>query len=347
MRKSCLAGGPYRPVTLTGTCLHRRLGKLHRDTNQRCATQAAVSFSRAAEEAVDVLNRGHAGECGQAHFRTTTSKGAMARMKASADQGAGNPNAKEDRHFVTSVARALDVLSTFRSSSVEQGNQAIAAACGLPRSTVARLTHTLTKLGYLELDRSAGKYRLGPASLALGASALSKWNMGRVAAPLIHELAEQTGAAVALGVREKLNMVYVEVHRGSSPFVLNVDSGWRAPLGTSAIGRAYLIACDENERNRLMDELRRHDESRWASTQAGIEAAMEEFRLLGCCSSFGDWHPDVHGIAVPVDRGPSFAPMAINCGGPAFNMTREYLMETVRPRLTALRDKLEASLRYA
>src|SRR5258706_6440355 len=57
--------------------------------------------------------------------------------------------AKADRHFVNALGRGLEVLACFRHGDRMLGNQDLARACGLPKSTVSRLTNTLTKLGYL------------------------------------------------------------------------------------------------------------------------------------------------------------------------------------------------------
>ena len=64
----------------------------------------------------------------------------------------GRPNylpaarkSKEDRHFVTALARGLDVLACFRIGESTLSNQELAQRCELPKSTVSRLTMTLTK----------------------------------------------------------------------------------------------------------------------------------------------------------------------------------------------------------
>ena len=82
-------------------------------------------------------------------------------------------NIKEDRHFVTALSRGLDVLACFRSGQKLLGNMEISKRCNLPKSTVSRLTYTLTKLGYLSYLEEFGKYRLGSATLSLGSSMLS------------------------------------------------------------------------------------------------------------------------------------------------------------------------------
>ena len=71
---------------------------------------------------------------------------------------------------MTALARGLDVLACFRSGDKALGNQEIAQRCKLPKSTVSRLTYTLTRLGYLIHIEELGKYRLGTATLSLGST---------------------------------------------------------------------------------------------------------------------------------------------------------------------------------
>src|ERR1044071_7867275 len=72
----------------------------------------------------------------------------------------GRPRAKEDRHFVTALARGLEVLACFRSGDTLLGNGDLAERCRLPKSTVSRLSQTLARLGYLRHGDDVAKYRL-------------------------------------------------------------------------------------------------------------------------------------------------------------------------------------------
>ena len=96
---------------------------------------------------------------------------------------------KEDRHFVTALARGLQVLACFRSDDKALGNLEIAERCELPKSTVSRLTGTLTRLGYLYQVKASGKYRLGSATLSLGTTMLRRLDVRQIARPLMQELA--------------------------------------------------------------------------------------------------------------------------------------------------------------
>ena len=81
---------------------------------------------------------------------------------------------KTDRHFVTALARGLEVLACFRHGDRVLGNQELARRCGLAKSTISRLTYTLTKLGYLIYVEDSAKYSLGTATLSLGSAMLSR-----------------------------------------------------------------------------------------------------------------------------------------------------------------------------
>ncbi len=255
-----------------------------------------------------------------------------------------SPPDKEDRHFVTALARGLSVLSCFGSGEKMLGNLDIARRCKLPKSTVSRLTHTLTRLGYLVHLEEAGKYRLGTSTLALGSAMLARLDVRDLARPLMQELADFSKAMVSLGSRDRLSMIYVGNARSSSALTLSLDVGSRIPIATTAMGRAYLALIPEREREDIMERVRELDEVAWPAIRAGIERAMREYRETGCVSSFGEWQADVNAIAVPLRPGGGLPPMAINCGGPAFTLTKDFLLGDVRPRLIALVRQLEASL---
>ena len=257
---------------------------------------------------------------------------------------AGPMKVKEDRHFVTALARGLEVLACFRSGDKTLGNQEIAQRCKLPKSTVSRLTSTLTKLGYLIQVEESGKYRLGTATLSLGAAMLARLDVRKIARPMMQELADFSRSMVSLGTRDRLSMVYIENCRSTAALTLSLDVGSRIPLATSAIGRAYLSLVPESERQDIMARVQELDEFAWLSVREGIEKSLEEYRALGCTCSFGDWQKEVNGIAVAFQPGGGLPVMAINCGGPSFNLPKEFLLNEVRPRLIEMVRRLETSL---
>ena len=254
------------------------------------------------------------------------------------------PKPKEDRHFVTALARGLEVLACFRTGESTLSNQELAQRCNLPKSTVSRLTTTLTKLGYLIHVQESGRYRLGTACLALGSAMLSRLDVRKIARPMMQELAHFADATVSLGARDKLSMIYVEHCRSAAALTLPLDVGSRLPVATSAIGRAWLAAIPERERTAVMDQVRELDHLAWPAIERGIEQGLQDYRTLGVTCSFGDWLKEVNGIARAFDPGNGLPMMAINVGGPSFSLLPEFLLQEVRPRLIEMIGRLESAL---
>jgi DNA-binding IclR family transcriptional regulator len=253
-------------------------------------------------------------------------------------------NIKEDRHFVTALARGLEVLACFRSSDRMLGNQELSERSKLPKSTVSRLTYTLTKLGYLQYVDNYGKYRLGSATLALGSSMLAKLDVRQLARPYMQELAEFSQGMVSLGMRDRLSMIYIENRRSQTALTLSLDVGSRIPIATTAMGRAYLAVASNSERNDVLERVRELDEIAWPKIRDGIMRGLDEYQSIGCCTSFGDWQKDVNAIAIGFKPDDGSAALAINCGGPAFNLSPEFLLKEVQPRLIDLVSRLQHSL---
>jgi DNA-binding IclR family transcriptional regulator len=251
---------------------------------------------------------------------------------------------KDDRHFVTALARGLDVLSVFRAQDRVLGNQELARRAGLPKSTISRLTYTLTRLGYLEPasgpDGAMG-YRLGSRVLALGSTLLQRLDIRSIARPHMQQLADSTESMVALGTPERRSMIYIEACRSENIMTLRLSVGSRIPMATTAMGRAYLAICSEAERRVLMDRFHQADPDHWAGVQEGILRSLDAYAELGCCTSFAEWQGHVNAIALAF-RVPGQPPLAISCGGPATLVGKEHLLHRVRPRMLEAARQIQA-----
>src|ERR1700748_3555937 len=120
-------------------------------------------------------------------------------MTRSAATATRSEAAREDRQFVTALARGLDILRCFSRKDRELGNTEIAARTGLPKATVSRLTFTLTQMGYLTYSSVSGRSSLSVGVLALGSAYLGTLDVRNVARPFMQELADDLPATVSLG----------------------------------------------------------------------------------------------------------------------------------------------------
>ncbi|QQS13279.1 MAG: IclR family transcriptional regulator [Rhodospirillales bacterium] len=250
----------------------------------------------------------------------------------------------KDRQFVTALARGLDILRAFHAGDGMLGNQEIAARAGLPKPTVARLTHTLTELGYLSYARRFRKYELGPSVLALGYAALSNMDVRHVARAPMQALAQQINASVSLGGRDRHSMIWLECHRGPSAVGITYDVGSRVPIASTAMGRAYVAALPEPEKSRLLDSLRRRGRDDWGKIKAGIEQAEREIAERGFCLSWGEWLPEIAGVGAPLRSPDGETFFAFNASAPIYQVSRERLEQDWGPRLVRMAREVRNGL---
>lgn len=258
----------------------------------------------------------------------------------------GPDEEKTDRQFITAIARGLEVLRAFQPGDGFLGNLEIAERTKLPKPTIARITHTLTTLGYLEYNRRLEKYTLGTPVLSLGYACLSNFGLRRIARPHMQELADFANASVALGNRDRLNLSYLELAHGSSTVSLRLEVGARIPIYRSAMGMAYLHALPESEREFLVAAIRKHDEKEFPKFKKRMSQAFNELEKTGFCVSLGTFERTVNGVGAALTTRDNGSVYAFNCSGPSFHMTEEFIRESVGPRLVAMVRNIEADLLY-
>jgi DNA-binding IclR family transcriptional regulator len=210
---------------------------------------------------------------------------------------------------------------------------------------VFRLTHTLTRLGYLAHSEETGKHRLSTGVLSLGYPLLDNMLALKIAHPYMQELADQTHSAVYLAARDRLSMVVLKSCRcPDTSFALNLGAGARMPLSKTAVGRALLCALPDNERNYLMDHIRLQNELKWPETKKGLEQALKDYERWGFCFSIGDWRQDVNAVGVAFGPVAGSEILTLNCSGPAFQLRRHMLEDDLGPRLVHAAKNIEAEL---
>ncbi|MGF1502824.1 MAG: IclR family transcriptional regulator [Paracoccaceae bacterium] len=250
--------------------------------------------------------------------------------------------AEKDRRFVTALARGLEVLRAFGPGDPVLSTQEISARTGLPKPTISRLTHTLCALGYLIASPRTGTFRLGPGVLALGYAMLAGIDLRERARPHMEELARRAEITVALGARDRLSVVYLEVARGAQTITLSRTVGARLPLQSTSMGRAILASLPAAERDYLLRALSERVPSEIPAIRTALDEARAAIDAHGFCTSFGGWRADVNAVAAPViglDGGDVFA---INAGGPSFLVSEQQLRDEIGPRLAAMAQALGA-----
>jgi len=250
----------------------------------------------------------------------------------------------KDRQFANTLARGLEVLRCFKVGDPLLGNKEIAQRTGLPKATVSRLTHTLIALGYLRRNAELGRYELASAVLSLGYPLLGNMRIRQIARPFMKELADQVNGSVSAGLRDRADMVYVETCRANEALPRRPDIGSSLPIIRSAMGRAWLAAATEAEREHALREIRHESPEAWRTYRAAIEQSARDCRSRGFCASYGDIEEGTWAVAVPMRRRPGEEMLVFNCSAPAFQLKKRQLESEVGPRLVAMVRAVEGAI---
>ena len=271
----------------------------------------------------------------------------MGRKRIFAGVGESGSQREDDPRFVTALARGIQLLRVFRSQDRWLGHRELVSRTGLPGATVSRITFTLASLGYLAHRPESGEYALSPAVLGLGFSMLSNFEIGRIARPTLQGLAEKCQAAVSLGARHQMEMVYMAHCRSTQRLLLGLDVGARIPLAQTSMGLAVLFHLPGVERNLLLQQI--------ASTEAGGRTALDQrlaraqaqYSALGFVTTEGEWDPMISAAAVPVDVGDGRNVFGLSVGGPSTWLKGSFLHEEIGPMLIRAAATIVADIHAA
>jgi DNA-binding IclR family transcriptional regulator len=250
----------------------------------------------------------------------------------------------KDRQLAATLARGIELLLCFRGGETSLANKDFAQRTGLSRPTVARLTHTLTLLGYLRHDAVAARYLLGAAVLALSHPLLASLRIRPVARPMMETLARSIDGAVSIGLRHRIHMVYVETARESEDFVTTPDIGTPIPMLSTAMGRAWLARAGADERRAVLNQIRVTEPAEFERHAADVAAARDELAHDGFCSVRAGWQPNRHGFAVPLHGPVDGIVFVLNCAVAADRGTFAQIRREVAPQLITLVHSIEVAL---
>jgi len=198
------------------------------------------------------------------------------------------------------VLRAFDVLRCFEGHEARLGNLEISNRCGLPRSTVSRLTHTLTRMGQLVYLPRDQKYRIGPSAVAMSTSMMKGLQLRNLIRLRLQDIAEQLPGTVGFVIPDRFHLVYLEYARAANALGLHETTGSRIAMATTAAGHAYTAALAPEMGDALLNEMEREMPDAARTLRPRIENNRRFIKEHGYVTVCGLWSPHINGLAVPL-----------------------------------------------
>lgn len=204
---------------------------------------------------------------------------------------------------VRSLARGLAVLHYVnKMGEVRPGE--IAKAINVPRPTVYRLLETLEELGYVVFSASSSYVRVTRLAASLGDGHALTSEICQAAGPLFAAYSARLVWPLDLTVYNNAAMIIQETTHSRSP--LSIDRGMtgvKLPVLRTSAGRAYLSFCPDQERELILEHIRRLDvaEDRPFLAEAWLDRMIAQTRARGIAvRDGGEFRVQTASIAVPI-----------------------------------------------
>ncbi|MDO8277110.1 MAG: IclR family transcriptional regulator [Burkholderiaceae bacterium] len=246
---------------------------------------------------------------------------------------------ESDPLFVEALARGLKVLQCCGRSDVPLTVTQIVRETGLTQSTVWRMCHTMVTLGFLERTHE-NRVRPGLPLLDLGYAALSRRPLADLARPGMEKLASQFAGAVSLGVRDGMEMIYLERIEGGSIIFTGLRTGSRVSLLATAMGWGYLAGISMESRASILETTRQRMPQEFARVIDRLQAAISDFPTKGYVLNTGVLHPEINAIGIPLLQEGKEPAACLSFGGSSSIFSPHRLETEIAPRLIELAKSL-------
>ena len=147
---------------------------------------------------------------------------------------------------VQSVERIFALIELLAAHPAGASLQTLAQGTALAKSTVHRLLASLVGLGYVSQEETSGRYRLTLKMFELSSGIVNDMAIMEVAKAHLERLAQRTGEAVHLVIRDGQDIVYI-YKTENGPMRMSSRVGMRSPLYCTGVGKAILATLPAGE----------------------------------------------------------------------------------------------------
>ncbi|QYN22181.1 IclR family transcriptional regulator [Amycolatopsis sp. DSM 110486] len=233
------------------------------------------------------------------------------------------PAASPDNAGTEAAARVADVLLLFTGGPRYLGVSAISRELGLAKAVVHRILQSLVSREMLATDPGVAGYRLGPAAVALGASALRRFDARTVATPVLRRLRDETSETTTLSGLVGDERVYLDQFESPREIKMTVDIGRRFPLHAGSSGKVILAFLPEERQAAVLGRELPALTEKTITTADDLRAVLAETAREGVAVSLGERQPGAGSVAAPLFGPDGEIHGSISICGPQYRFTPE------------------------
>lgn len=249
--------------------------------------------------------------------------------RPSSERPSAERSGSERSGQVQSLVRALRLLSVVAKADDGLTLTEAANRAELPVSSAHRLLSTLQQERFVRFDQERTRWFVGVEAFVAGSGFLRSRDLVAVARPYMRHLMEESGETVSLAVEEGGQAIYLAQVECRQLMRALASPGQRAPLHSSAVGKAMIAFAGAPRRESLMRvvKLERFTD-RTIVKEDVFAAAVDEARRRCYAIDDEEYAVGLRCVAAPIFNEAREAVAAISLSGPKARMTD--------PRMTAL-----------
>ncbi|MCC5809499.1 MAG: helix-turn-helix domain-containing protein [Ectothiorhodospiraceae bacterium] len=237
--------------------------------------------------------------------------------------------------------RVLESVNRIGPATLKQ----IQADVDLPKASTLRLLETLCHDGYVVAVPEKHQYMVTARVLGLSNNYRPDEALLAAARPIMEELRSETGWPSDMAIYQGGKMVIMDTSRQPGMLSVNRSVGARVPVMATAVGRAYLAFCPDDERERILADLSRDRDPAEAPARnpAAVQQLIEETRERGYALSNQEYVRTIRAAGIPVMRDGAVV-CAFNIIALAQAVPLEQLRDHYVPLLMQARNRIENAI---
>ncbi len=251
---------------------------------------------------------------------------------------------RSDPYIVPALQKALRVLELFSADRRTLSTADFATHLGVSASSIYRIVHTLTEMGYLT-KTGRNTYELGPQVVSRGFSFLAGREILHIAVPHLNRLRDDTSMSSHMAVRDGTEAIYIYRALAPQRISVNVPVGSRFPCHTIAMGRMLLTALADDDLAILYKGVRIDGyPSPAPQTLLELKERIAADRRAGWALDYSDYST---AIAAPIRDYVGQVVAAINVSGPDTVMYTDGVQDSLRAALLSTADAISRDLGWS
>ncbi len=250
---------------------------------------------------------------------------------------------KEGNYRIEAVDCAIDVLQAIAD---EPGLSMadVARKVGGSRQRIFRMIKTLEARNLVSRGSDGKTYRIGFATLLLGAAARGQFDLVQIAEPVMFDLGSATQETIQLRIRDGAESLCVSRWEPERAVRVHSVVGQRGTFyaGSAKIFLAYMSA--EEQEPFLSAPLPRYTANSITERHV-LEEKLAQIRAQGFAISRGELNGELVSISAPVFSHDQKVIAVLNLAAPASRMPNETAAKTA-PMVTAAADRISRLIRF-